>query len=103
MNNDIELTLLSKEDVWGEKSLDVLKNYGPRTAITDLCVLTGSYLCEDTDYNIDEDRSLTGRTSWFWTRSDNGVDNVRVVNGDGNEYSYRTIPVVLFAQLCNLL
>ena len=84
MNNDIELTLLSKEDVWGEKSLDVLKNYGPRTAITDLCVLTGSYLCEDTDYNIDEDKSLTGRTSCFWTRSDDGDNDVRAVyeNGD---------------------
>lgn len=84
MNNDIELTLLSKEDVWGEKSLDVLKNYGPRTAITDLCVLTGSYLCEDTDYNIDEDRSLTGRTSWFWTRSDDGDNEVRAVHRDGD-------------------
>ena len=88
MNNDIELTLLSKEDVWGEKSLDVLKNYGPRTAITDLCVLTGSYLCEDTDYNIDEDRSLTGRTSWFWTRSDDGDNEVRAVTKYGDGYYY---------------
>ena len=81
-----DLTLLSEGQIWvnsSESRLEVIRKYGIKSAITDLCVLTGSYLCEDTDYNIDEDRSLTGRISWFWTRSDDGDNNVRAVHRFG--------------------
>ena len=87
--NSQDLTLLSEGQIWGnsnESQLEVIRKYGTKAAITDLCVLTGSYLCEDTDYNIDEDRSLTGRTSWFWTRSDDGDNDVRAVHENGSRY-----------------
>ena len=106
MNNQ-DLTLLSEGQIWGnnkESQLEVIRKYGTKAAITDLCVLTGSYLCEDTDYNINEDSSLKGRTSWFWTRSDDNDNDVRavmrVVIGAA---SIGTGAMVLFAQLCNLL
>lgn len=88
MNNQ-DLTLLSEGQIWGnhkESQLEVIRKYGTKAAITDLCVLTGSYLCVDPDYNIDEDSSLKGRTSWFWTRSYNKENDVCVVdeNGDWN-------------------
>lgn len=86
MNNQ-DLTLLSEGQIWGndrESQLEVMRKYGTKAAITDLCVLTGSYLCEDTDYNIDEDSSLKGRTSWFWTRSDDNDNDVRAVNKYGS-------------------
>ena len=89
---DYDLTLLSEGQIWGnsnESQLEVIRKYGTKAAITDLCVLTGSYLCEDTAYNIKEDRSLTGRTSWFWTRSDDGDNNVRLVDEYGLLDSYR--------------
>ena len=93
--NSQDLTLLSEGQILGnsnESQLEVIRKYGTKAAITDLCVLTGSYLCEDTDYNIDEDRSLTGRTSWFWTRSDDGYNEVRAVSEDGDRcYAYRPI------------
>ena len=85
--DDMELTLLSDGQIWGndkESQLEVIRKYGTKAAITDLCVLTGSYLCEDTDYNIDEDSSLKGRTSWFWTRSDDNDNDVRAVSLDGS-------------------
>ena len=85
MNNQ-DLTLLSDGQIWGndkESQLEVMRKYGTKAAITDLCVLTGSYLCEDTDYNIDEDSSLKGRTSWFWTRSDDNANDVRAVDRSG--------------------
>ena len=84
------LTLLSEGQIWGnrnESRLKVIRKYGRKAAITDLCVLTGSYLCEDPDYNIDEDRSLTGRTSWFLTRSDDGLGDVCAVDNVGNRCS----------------
>ena len=85
--NSQDLTLLSEGQIWGNSSepqLEVIRKYGKKAAITDLCILTGSYLCEDTNYNIDEDRSLTGRTSWFWTRSDDGFIFVRAFDKLGN-------------------
>lgn len=88
MNNQ-DLTLLSEGQIWGndkESQLEVIRKYGTKAAITDLCVLTGSYLCEDTDYNIDEDSSLKGRTSWFWTRSDDNDNDVRAVDKDGDRH-----------------
>ena len=81
---DYELTLLNYGQILGnsnESQLEVISKYGAKAAITDLCILTGVYLCEDT---IDEDRSLTGRTSWFWTRSDDDKNDVRVIDKDGN-------------------
>ncbi|UKI26800.1 MAG: hypothetical protein L6V91_08715 [Bacilli bacterium] len=89
MNKDVELTLLSEGQIWGNSSepqLEVIKKYGTKAAITDLCVLTGSYLIEDTDFNIDEDSSLKGRTGWFWTRSDDDDNDVCGVNLNGNRF-----------------
>ena len=87
--NSQDLTLLSEGQIWGkrnESQLEVIRKYGTKAAITDLCVLTGSYLCENKDYNIDEDRSLKGRTSWFWTRSDDGDNDARAVDQTGDRY-----------------
>ena len=63
MINNQDLTLLSEGQIWGndkESQLEVMIKYGTKAAITDLCVLIGSYLCKDTDYNNDEDSSLKG-------------------------------------------
>ena len=97
MWNSQELTLLSNGQIWGndkESQLEVIKKYGTKAAITDLCVLTGSYL---SDNCIDEDSSLKGRTSWFWTRSDDNDNDVRSVDAYGDRnygYRYERIGVV---------
>lgn len=86
MNNQ-DLTLLSEGQIWGndkESQLEVIRMYGTKAAISDLCVLTGSHLCVNTDYNIDEDSSLKGRTGWFWTRSVDNDNYVRAVNIRGS-------------------
>ena len=97
---DYELTLLSEGQIWGnsnESQLEVISKYGTKSAITDLCILTGGYLYENTNYTIDEDRSLTGRTSCFWTRSDDGDNDVREVDADGDRvdiHRYKRYDVV---------
>ena len=91
---DYELTLLSEGQIWGnsyESQLEVISKYGIKAAVTDLCVLTGCTLFDNQDYNIDEDSSLTGRTSWFWTKSDDGDNDIRAVakyGNRGNAYRY---------------
>lgn len=89
MNNQ-DLTLLSEGQIWGndkESQLEVMRKYGIKAAITDLCILTGCYLSEDTDFNIGEDRSLTARAGWFWTRSNDGYNDVRTVSMGGDNYA----------------
>lgn len=113
MNNQ-ELTLLSEGQIWGndkEPQLEVIRKYGTKAAVTDLCVLTGSYLSEGADYNIDEDKSLAGRTGRFWTRSEGDLGFVCTVSGSGNEeitddesdYGFAVRPVlqssVIFSQI----
>ncbi len=76
--NSQDLTLLSEGQIWGndsESQLEVIRKYGTKAAITDLCALTGSSF----GYNIAEDRSLTGRTGQYWTRSSDDYNNACAV------------------------
>ena len=70
MNKNFDLTLLSEGQIWGagkEEQLYVMKKYGVKAAVTDLCILTGCYITNKN--HINEDNSLSGRTGRFWTRS----------------------------------
>ena len=82
MNNQ-ELTLLTEGQIWGNNfgsQLKVLKKYGTKAAVTDLCILTGC----DIYYHdhVDEDESLTGRTGYYCTKS-NYNNNVIGVSANG--------------------
>ncbi len=80
MNFDEELTLLSDGQIWGnnnESQLKVIRKYGTKAAITDLCVLTGCYAWKDTAHH-----TLTG---CFWTSSGDGND-VCAVYVDGSRH-----------------
>lgn len=65
-----KLSLLSDGQIWGSSSvpqLDVLKKYGTKTTITDLCILTGGYFREDAHCAKKEAKSiLDNRTCWYW-------------------------------------
>lgn len=99
-----DLTLLSEEQIWGETQLGVMRRYGTKASITDLCVLTGCFCFNlpkaspSTAFKIGiENLSLKGRTSFFWTRSDDNDNDVRVVNEEGNRasrYRYKRNAVV---------
>ena len=85
--DDKELTLLSEEEIWGVdggRQLDVLRQYGTKSAITDLVVLTGGY-CGT--YMVPDDNTLKGRTGWVYTISSDGDGDVRGVNEGGSRYN----------------
>ena len=73
-------TFLTEEQCFGNDKLDILKKRGTQAAITDFSILLGACAC---DYHIDNDCSLEGRTNWYWTKSDDGDNEVRVVYDDG--------------------
>ena len=82
--DELELTLLSDEDIWGNDSLNVFHKYGTIAAITDLVILTGGYCDDSCTYMVPDDHSLKGRTGWFYTRTASIDGDVRGVDLDGS-------------------
>ena len=89
MNNDIEITLLSAEEIWGEwgvtnnnGKLEVLDRYGKAFAVTDLAILTGGIiLLQKGQSIIFSNDPLEQRTGRFWTKSNNN-NNVRIFSSE---------------------
>ena len=73
-------TFLTEEQCFGNDKLDILEKRGTQAAITDFSVLLGGWV---SDYHVDNDSSLEGRTGWYWTKSDDGDNDARVVHDSG--------------------
>ena len=76
-----DFTFLTEEQYFGDDKLDILEKRGTKAAITDFSILLGAYV---SDYHIDNDSSLEGRTGYYWTKSDDGDNDARVVFADGD-------------------
>ena len=79
------LTLLTQEQCFESDKLDILEKRGTKAAITDFSILLGGYV---SDYHIDSDDSLEGRTGYYWTKSDDGDNDARVVNVTGFRHCF---------------
>ena len=73
-------TFLTQEQCFESDKLDILKKRGTKAAITDFSILLGGWV---SDYHTDNDSSLEGRTGYYWTKSDDGDNDARVVDDDG--------------------
>ena len=84
---DLELNLLSEEDIFGDKDgkgqLDVINKYGISSAITDLVILTGGYCDEYNKITVPDDTTLRGRTGLSCTRTAISNPYVRGVYENG--------------------
>lgn len=74
-------TFLTEEQYFGSDKLDILEKRGTKAAITDFSILLGAYVSDNN--HIDNDSSLEGRTGYYWTKSDDGDNDARVVHDDG--------------------
>ena len=74
-------TFLTEEQCFGNDKLDILEKRGTKAPITDFSVLLGGWV---SDYRVDNDSSLEGRTGYYWTKSDDGDNDGRVVFGNGS-------------------
>lgn len=86
MVEDLELTILSKEQVFGDHALQVIKKYGSQAALTDLAIVTGAYV-GDTYYHIKWDDTRKGRAGKQWTTTADGYGNVLTIDEIGYPYS----------------
>ena len=78
-----EFTFLTQEQFFEDDKLDIFKKRGTKAAVTDFSILLGAFV---SDYHVEGDSSLEGRTGFYWTKSDNGDNDARVVNVDGRSY-----------------
>ena len=81
----LDLTFLTKEQIFGDNKLEILKKYGTRCAITDFSILLGGFV--SSDYYTSEGNTLKNRTGWWWTKSSDG-DDVQVVCTSTNGSRY---------------
>ena len=71
-------TFLTQEQCFERDELDIFKKRGTKAAITDFSVLLGGWVSGEHN-----DSSLEGRTGCYWTKSDDGDTNARVVEDNG--------------------
>ena len=84
---DSNITFLTEEQIFGDKQLDTLKKYGTTCAISDFSILLGGFV--NNDYHTKEGNTDKDRTGWWWTRTDDGDNDARVVDSHGDSlYHY---------------
>lgn len=82
-----EFTLLSDEQTFGSRKIDVIKQLGGKCAISDFAILLGAYV--SSDYHVDGDSSSKGRTGWWYLSSSDGDGDVRdVIEGGDRKLTY---------------
>ena len=82
-----EITLLSDEQTFGSQQIDVIDKMGRMCAISDFAIILGA--CVSDAYHVVGDRSLKGRTGWWYLSSSAGAGGVRTVNIVGDRgWSY---------------
>ena len=64
------MTLLRREQIFGDKQLDIIKKYGTKCAVTDFSILLG-VAYSDNNYTKDgkDTKDKKERSGWWWTRT----------------------------------
>lgn len=78
-----KFTFLTQEQCFESDKLDILEKRGTKAAITDFSILLGGWV---SSYHVDNDSSLEGRTGYYWTKTDDGDNDARVVYALGDCY-----------------
>ena len=78
-----KFTFLTQEQCFESDKLDILEKRGTKAAITDFSILLGGWV---SSYHVDNDSSLEGRTGYYWTKTDDGDNDARVVGDRGRSY-----------------
>jgi hypothetical protein len=75
----MDITFLTEDQIWGDNALQVIKNYGTKTGMSDLAIVLGCYM-GGSDYKTSDDQ-LSG---YIWSASPAGSVYVRTVHHSGN-------------------
>ena len=83
MDKTIEIpksTILTEEQVYGPNKLNIFNVINPRAAVSDTAILRGAYI---SDYHVDNDSSLGGRTGYYWLQNSDEDGDACVVIENG--------------------
>ncbi len=75
-----DLTLLTEDQCWGPSKLDIFKKRGAQAVITDFSILLGGGVSNNYVHN---DNALENRTGYYWTRTEDGTNDMRIVGASG--------------------
>lgn len=75
-----KLTILTEEQVYDYNKLNIFKVIDPKAAVSDTAILRGAYV---SDFHVDNDSSLGGRTGYYWLQNSDGDEDARGVDSDG--------------------
>ena len=78
-----DYTFLTQEQIFENDKLSIFEKRGTKAAVTDFSILLGAFVSDY--YHVDGDNSLEGRTGYYWTKSDDGDNDARVVSGGGRK------------------
>lgn len=78
-------TFLSEEQIFNNP-LNIIRKRGTKAAVTDFAILLGAYV-SDYYYTDNSNNDLKDRTGWYWTRTDDGDNDARVVYDVGYSYN----------------
>ena len=81
MNFNNNFTFLTKEQIFGNSCLDIIRKYGTECSITDFSILLGGTV--SIDYYTCEGDSLINRTGWWWTKSSDEYNDAYIVSMAG--------------------
>ena len=78
-----KLTILTKEQVYGDNKLNIFNVIDPKAAVSDTAILRGAYV---SNYHTANDNSLSGRTGNYWLKNigNNIIGGVSEIDNYGN-------------------
>ena len=114
MNYGDGLTILSEEEIWGDKKLEVLEKYGTKAAETDLAkLMCGESSTQFKYYSVSDDNSSKGFSGNYYTKTEITTSfgkSIMYVHSDGSHgcvsiynYSFGIRPVIKSFVLFNLI
>ena len=78
----MDITFLTEQQIWGDKALQVMKDYGTKTGMSDLAIVLGGLMGRGAKTS---DNQLAGLV---WSASSDGDGYVRTVEDDGGGSFY---------------
>lgn len=63
----MNFTLLTEEQIFGDRQIEVFKKYDTQCAISDFAILLGGGVLDG--FYTSEGKSLKNRTGWWWTKT----------------------------------
>lgn len=81
-----DLIFLTEDQIFGNNRLEIFQKRGTKASISDFSILLGGYVSDIFYAKNGNTQTLADRTGYYWTKTDDGDNDARVVAHDGHSY-----------------